>query len=165
MESLGIDVKLLIAQIINFALFFYIFRKFIAKPFSSFLNVEKKKEEEKEKVLSDLKKKEENMILQEQKAKEKIKREYELAVKNAKADAVSVREEMLQEAKKDSEQLVERGKKQIDEERITMQKDLKTKVVDLSLVIVNRALSDFLTEDMQKKINERILKNLAKDVK
>ena len=46
MENLGINVKLIIAQIINFALFFLIYKKFIAKPFVNFINGEKKKEEE-----------------------------------------------------------------------------------------------------------------------
>ena len=46
MENLGIDVKLLIAQVVNFALFLFIFHRFISKPFLRFLDSEKKKDEE-----------------------------------------------------------------------------------------------------------------------
>ena len=47
MENLGIDLKLMIAQSINFLLFFFIVKKFIAKPFTNFLEEEKNKEKEK----------------------------------------------------------------------------------------------------------------------
>jgi len=62
MESLGVDVKLLIAQIVNFLLFFLIFKKFIAKPFSQFLVTEKQKEQERERILLELKQKEDNFL-------------------------------------------------------------------------------------------------------
>ena len=38
MENLGIDGKLLLAQIINFVLFFILVTKFVVKPFTAFLN-------------------------------------------------------------------------------------------------------------------------------
>src|SRR3989344_4575625 len=57
MEGLGIDLKLLIAQIINFGLFFYVFKRFLAKPFVSFIDEEKQKEAERETSLQKAKKK------------------------------------------------------------------------------------------------------------
>ena len=45
MENLGIDIKLLIAQLINFGIFFFIIAKFVAKPFTKFLNEERNKDE------------------------------------------------------------------------------------------------------------------------
>ena len=47
MDKLGIDVKLLIAQLVNFGLFFFIFQKFIAKPFLGLIKSEEKKEKAK----------------------------------------------------------------------------------------------------------------------
>jgi len=50
MEGLGVDVKLLIAQVINFLLFFYIFKKYLAKPFQKYLDEETKKTARKRKA-------------------------------------------------------------------------------------------------------------------
>jgi len=50
MEKLGVDIKLLIAQITNFILFFIVFKKLVSKPFKNFLDDERKKEELKEKL-------------------------------------------------------------------------------------------------------------------
>lgn len=164
MESLGIDIKLLIAQIINFALFFYIFKRFIAKPFSNFLNIEQKKEEEKEKILQELKRKEEEMIKEQEKAREKIGREIDLAIKNAKVDALQVREDLITDAKEEAEEILTRAAKQTAEEKEAMHKEIKKKIADLSVLIVNRALSQFLTPDVQKTIIRHILRNLPKDI-
>lgn len=162
MESLGIDIKLLIAQIINFVLFFLIFKRFVSTPFSNFLNIEKRKEEEKEKILQEVKRKEEDIIAQELKAKERMKKEYEAAVKSAKLDAQKVREDLLGEAKGESETIVERGRRQIGEEKETMHKEVKAKIADLSIFIVNKVLSQYLNEQMKKNITREILKNLPR---
>jgi len=164
MGGLGIDIKLIVAQIINFAVFFIIFAKFIAKPFATFLNIERSKEEEKEKILEDLRKKEEEVVVREVKLKAKAKQEYDLVIKNAKKDALIVRENLLADARKEAEDIKTRARKQTEEEKDVMHKEVKTKIADLSILIVNRALSQFLTADMQKTITDNILKNLPKDV-
>ncbi len=159
MGSLGIDVKQLVAQIINFALFFLIFKKFIAKPFSNFLNIEVKKEEEKEKILQDLKKKEEAMMAEEKKAKEKTRKEFDAAMKSGKEEAAKVRESLITDAKKEAEEVVIRGRRQVAEEKELMEKAMKEQIADLSVAIVTKALDESLTKDMQKKITKTILKN------
>ncbi|MCL4364381.1 hypothetical protein M1328_04030 [Patescibacteria group bacterium] len=162
MESLGIDVKLLIAQLINFALFFFIFKKFIAKPFSKFLNIEVEKEKEKEKILTDLKQKEEKMLNEEKKARNRAKQQFDEAIKSAKEEAAKVRENLLIEAKTESEEVVARGRKQIEEEKEKMEKDVKKNIGDLSIAIVSKALDEFLDTDAKKNVTKVILKSYAK---
>lgn len=164
MESLGIDIKLLLAQIINFILFFFIFKKFIAKPFSNFLNLEINKEKEKEKILEDLRTKEENLILKEKKAQEKIKEQFDTAIKNAKKEALIVKDDIIVTSKKEADLIILKGKKQVEDERITMQKEVKRNIVDLSVFLVQKALNNFLTPDLQKKLTQHILKNFSKEL-
>ncbi len=162
MESLGIDLKLLIAQLVNFILFFYIFKRYIAKPFSQFLKTELDKEKEKERILQEIKKKEEMFTLEEKRIKEKIKKEYEEALKNTKQEAMKVREKIITQAKKDAEEIILKARRQIEEERNEMLKEIKQKAIDLSLLIVEKTLSQFIDKEMHKKINQQILKNFIK---
>lgn len=164
MESLGIDIKLLLAQIINFVLFFFIFKKFIAKPFSKFLNLEVDKEKEKEKILIDLRKKEEDLINKEKKAQEKMKEEFDVAIKNAKKEALLVKDDIISTSKKEADSIILKGKKQVEDERLTMQKEVKKNVVDLSVFLVQKALNNFLTPDLQRKLTQHILKNFSKEI-
>ena len=159
MESLGVEVKLLIAQVINFGLFFFIFKKFIAKPFSNFLAEEVKKEQQKEKVLDNLKKKDEEMIASQNKLKASMKKELEMSIKKSKEDAKIYKSTLIAEAKKEAEEIISKGKKQIEVEKNTMEKELKNKVIELSTTIVEKAFDRYLSKETQKEINKNILKN------
>lgn len=44
MEALGLDAKLLIAQIVNFVIFYFIFQKFVAKPLLEYIKKQKVEE-------------------------------------------------------------------------------------------------------------------------
>ena len=88
MENLGIDGKLLLAQVINFVLFFILVKQFMVKPFTSFMNQERINEEEKNRMLEKLKKSEEAGIEAEKKMKEKMKKEFDILFVEAKKEGV-----------------------------------------------------------------------------
>lgn len=162
MENLGIDGKLLLAQLINFALFFYIFKKYVAAPFSKFLNQEKNKEHEKEKLLEDAQKREKDLSSKEREMKNKMRAEFDAVVKKAQEAGSVRREEIIAQAKSDARLLVSKARKQIEDEIASSQQDMKKKVADLSIFIVENALADTLDEESSRKITQRILKNLPK---
>ncbi len=163
MENLGIDGKLLLAQLINFILFFIIYKKYIAKPFMAFLKKEKSKEEEKEKNLSNIKRIESELESKEAEMRKAAKKEADVLIAKAKEDAERVREGIIESANKEAGAIVEKGKKQVEEERTLLYKEVKTKAADLSILMVQKALGDYLTADAQKKVTEHILTNLSKD--
>ena len=162
MESLGIDIKLLIAQIINFGLFFYVFKKYLAKPFASFMSDEAKLEKEKERTMEDLKKKEEELTTSQNKAKNLMKKELDVALKKVKEDATRLKANLIVEAKKDSQVIIDKGKKQIEVERAEMEREMKKKIVQLTGLVLERSFSSYLSSDMQKEVNKNVLKNLPK---
>jgi len=162
MESLGIDIKLLIAQIINFGLFFYVFKKYLAKPFASFMSDEAKLEKEKERTMEDLKKKEEELTTSQNKAKNLMKKELDVALKKVKEDAARLKANLIVEAKKDSQVIIDKGKKQIEVERAEMEREMKKKIVQLTGLVLERSFSSYLSSDMQKEVNKNVLKNLPK---
>src|SRR3989338_3337174 len=148
MEQLGIDLRQIAAQLINFVLFFLIFKKFIATPFLHFLNEGRKKEKEAEDILAKLKSDEENLSQKQAKMKEEMKKEME---------------RVLTEAKKEAEGIKDRAKKQLEEEREKLNQAAKERMIDLSVAIVDKAFKDYLDEDTKKRITRYILNNLAKD--
>ena len=162
MESLGIDIKLLIAQIINFGIFFYVFKKYLAKPFASFMSDEAKLEKEKERIMEDLKKKEEELTTSQNKAKNLMKKELDVALKKVKEDAARLKANLIVEAKKDSQVIIDKGKKQIEVERAEMEREMKKKIVQLTGLVLERSFSSYLSSDMQKEVNKNVLKNLPK---
>ncbi len=162
MEKLGIDPKLLLAQIINFAIFYVIVRKFIAKPFSKFLDDERSNDLEKQKLLEEAQKGEERLLKKEAEMDAKLKKEMAKVIAEAKANADESRKEMIAEAKLEASKIKDNAKAEIQAEKQKLYGEIKDKVSDLSLFMVNKALEESLDSDMKKKVSQKLLNNLVK---
>lgn len=160
MENLGVDPKLLIAQIINFGLFFFLFSTFIAKPFLAFIQREKKKDAERSHLNDLALKQEEELKKKEDEMKLRLKREYDRALHEAKNEAMAVRTTLMSQAKSEADGLIAKAKKEITDEREAMVREMKERIGSLSVLLVEQGLREYLTEDMQKGVTKRILTNL-----
>lgn len=159
MENLGIDGKLLLAQIINFVLFFILVKKFVVKPFIAFLNQERNKDEEKNKLLEKLKKSDEAAIEETKKMKEKMKKEFEVLFVQAKKEAQSLRADLIKQAEADAQEIRNKNKKLLEEEKNTLYREVKDKIIKTSLIIVEKALKESLDESSRKQVTDFIVKN------
>ena len=159
MENLGIDGKLLLAQMINFVLFFFLVKKFIVKPFTTFLNQERTNEEEKNKLLEKLKKSEEAGIEAEKKMKEKMKKEFDVLFVEAKKEASIMRADLIKQAEVDALEIKDKNNKLLEEEKNLLYREVKDKIIKTSLMIVENTLKDALDEASRKKVTGAIIKN------
>jgi F-type H+-transporting ATPase subunit b len=165
MENLGIDYKLLIAQVINFGLLFFLFRRFMAKPFMKFLTEEKKKDESREKLSQELASKHEKMLEDEAKWRKKVKQEQEKILEETKQSAEKMKAEILQDAKDEAEALMEKARQQLEEDRENFHKEVRTHIADVSVLVIEKALQKYLTGDAQKKLTAHVLSSLGKETK
>ena len=160
MENLGIDFKLLLAQLINFGLFFFIYKKFIAAPFIAMMRNERVKDAARKKMNEDIEKQKELLAQNEKSAREEIHKKTEESLKAVHHSAELERTALLAKAHDESKEIVKRASKQIEEERIQMEKQYKESLAKVSVMTVENVLKDFLTEDMQKQVNAKVLSNL-----
>ena len=159
MENLGIDGKLLLAQMINFVLFFILVKQFMVKPFTGFLNQERKNEEEKNRMLEKLKKSEEAGIEAERKMKEKMKKEFDVLFVEAKKEAATMRADLIKQAEVDALEIKDKNKKLLEEEKNLLYREVKDKIIKTSSMIVESTLKESLDESSRKKVTGEIIKN------
>ncbi len=159
MENLGIDSKLLLAQLINFALFLFIFKRFVSKPFLEFVRRQKKKDQASEKLLNDLKLSEEKMLKKEAEIVKEAQEKAQKIVAEAKADAAALKKEILSAAQKEADEVREKAKKILEREREEMLRAEKEKIFELSVFLLKSTLAKSLTPDERKKITQELLKN------
>ena len=157
MENLGIDPKLLLAQIVNFIIFFIVIKKFIAKPFARFVDKQKHEEAEKERIINDLKKSEEDLEKKEIQVKETIRKRESDAIQEAKKQGGIVKNQIIQDAKDDGQDIRKKAKEQIEHERKTLEANLKKKTVDLSVLLLEKVLKKSLDINQKRKITKDIL--------
>jgi F-type H+-transporting ATPase subunit b len=165
MENLGIDIKLLIAQAINFGIFLFIFQKFISKPFLAYLKKQKEEEELRAEFAEELETRKEKLDAEDAKLEKERKKKLEKAITEAKTDAEVVKAEIIETAHKEAATIVEKGKEQIAQERKELYKDIRQQITSVSMLVVEKALREYLTDDAQKKITQNIVKHIPDETK
>lgn len=163
MENLGLDYKLLIAQVINFGLFFLLFKKFIAKPFLNLIKEEEINENKNEQLKSKLLKQDEEIELKRNSLKEELVKKEDELITSAKERAKSIELKIIEDAEDQAKRLKHDALIEVESERQDLYKQLKNKISELSLIIVDKALKEVLNEETKKKITSAIIKNLPKD--
>lgn len=157
-ETFHVDIKLLIAQAINFAIVFFVLYFFALKPL---FKVMRERTEKIEKSMEDAKKVEEKLALAEV--------EYKAEVSRAKKDAYDILEKAKIAAEEKKKEIVARAKEDvgdiINKERAKMQvekgkvlREIKKEIGDL----VAASLEKILGEKVDNKKDTEIIKKLIK---
>jgi F-type H+-transporting ATPase subunit b len=164
MENLGLDTKLIISQVLNFLVFFFIFTKFMAKPFSAYIAKQKEQDEERNRISEALQKRESELKAEQEKTRKQMKKELDEAIARAKEDGEKARVEIIEKAKRDAADIVATAKAQIDQEREELVREMKKRSVDMSVLLVNKGLDDYLSDDAKKSVTKHILEKHSKEL-
>jgi F-type H+-transporting ATPase subunit b len=134
MESLGLDIKLLIAQMINFGILLYLLSRFVYKPIMKILDERAKEIQEGiknsgliEKRLKNVEEKEKDIL---KKAQEKSKKDRELLMNEAKAEKQRIIDEAREAAQREIEKGIERINSYEKSRRESLKKEFLNDVVD-----------------------------------
>jgi len=158
-EKLGIDARLLIAQIVNFVLLLIILQYVAYKPILKMLKERTEKIDKSlrqaQKIEEELKNTEETKLSEIKKAKEEaqriIKEAYEISEKKSL--------ETIEKTKEKTKDIVEKAKLEIKTEKDNSIREAKKEIVQLSIEIAKKVIQDSIDEENQKKsINETLSK-------
>src|SRR3989338_1873839 len=121
MEKLGLELPLLITQVVNFAILVFLLQKLLYKPVL--------------KILEERRKKVEEGIELSAKAKEELQNaqnESATIIKKASLEAVNILNEAKKEASLEKQKIVESGKKEITNLRAKHEEELAERYTELS---------------------------------
>lgn len=160
MEQLGIEPKLLLAQIVNFLIIAFVLTKLLYKPILAML--EKRKKEIAEGLALT-----EKMRIAEEKSKEKeaklladARTEARTIIEEAEKEAEALKKSLAAEAQHEAAAIVEKGRRDVEELRLHMEKNVKQAAVSLAQGMARRLLSQVMTADMQHKVIAKHLQRL-----
>jgi len=157
MESLGIDFKILFAQIINFLLLFFLLKKLLYKPIIGFLDQRKKKIEE---SLENAKRIEERLTKIEEEQKKILKKAEEAAAKivQEKREAgEKERERLIEEARQKAREEMEKGTALMKMEMEKAREEFKNEARAVAVSIAERLLKEELNDKKKHQLIEKIL--------
>lgn len=151
MEGLGIDLRLIVVQIINFGLLLFLLKRFLYKPILKSLDDRKKKIAE---SLDRAQKIEEEWVKLEEKKKEALQKAKEAGrelVESARSAGDRERSEIVARAKEEAERMVARAKEQLDLEREKLRGEIKTELADLSIALSEKFMEEKIGKEEKEK--------------
>jgi len=155
--NLGIDWKLLLAQIINFAILFFLLKKFLYKPILGMLD---KRRLRIEKSLKDADRIEKELVQIREKREDILRNANQKAdaiLKEAREIAESRRVEILEEVRKEAKAVLEETKKSIKKEKKKLVDDAKKDLAGIVILATEKMIKEKLDEDKDKKLAEEVL--------
>jgi F-type H+-transporting ATPase subunit b len=154
--KLGINGKILLAQVVNFFLLMYLLKRFLYKPI---LDILKERQNKIDKGLRDAEKAEKKFQAADEKIQLKIDRanqKVDLILAKAEKESKEYREETEKEAKEKINQWEKEAKQHIGEEKAKIVEDVKKQISPLIIEVAQKIIS--------QKINGKDRLNLTKEI-
>lgn len=156
-KALGLDLKILLAQLVNFAVLVLVLYRFGYKPILSFLDDRKKKiergianAEKAEKRLEDISKKEKEVLA-------KARGEAQEMINLAKETAEKSKAEIVAKAQEESGKMIETAKSRVEEEKSRAIREIKSEVAELVGLAVEKVVKEKVDSEKDRKIIEDLL--------
>lgn len=152
-----IDIKLIIAQLINFAIVLFVLYKFAYGPILKMMNertqkIEKglKDSEESHKKLGEIMEKEKAVLIEARKvAQEILNKAEEAANKN--------KEEIIVSAKEQAQKILNDSAKKIETEKIQMMQEVKGEIADLVVLATSKLIAEKIDNKKDKELIKKVL--------
>jgi len=152
---MNLDPFNLLAHIVNVIILYLVLKKILYKPVTDFL---KKRESQFQQKYDDLQTQEKEVEALKQEYQKKIqeaKEEAAYIVKQANELAEERSTEIINEARKQAQDLLERTREEIDRERKQVQESLKTETVTMAIEIASKIIQkEISVEDNLKVIDD-----------
>jgi len=157
LESLGINLPVLIAQVINFAILFGLLYLVAYKPFMRMLDGRSKKVKESMEQTEHIK--EQAALAEKETAKriEEAKKEGQKVVKQAVQAGEEARQEVRQEAEKEAAKLIARAQVEIQQERAEAVGELRKAFADLTVLAAGKVIDRSLDKEEHRQLIDQAL--------
>ncbi len=158
--KLGIDWKLLVAQIVNFTILLVVLYKFVYGPVLAMLE---KRTKTIEKGLHDAKVSEEKLIAIEKLSQERMsatEKEVGALLDRARHDAEGMKKDILAAAQTQADDLLRRTRLQIEEDKQKMLQEVKSEVTTHIVKLTGKLLEREFSDADQKRLAEALSKEM-----
>lgn len=161
----GVDWKLILAQLVNFAIVVAVLWWFAIKPL---MKVMDQRNQEISTGLEDAKKSAEHLRNAEVEFKERLrqaKKEADEILQLAKQQAEKGQQATLEKTRQEVKHVILESKQRLANEKESMLAEAKQEIVQMVVLSLHKILSDNLGKDIDQKYIERVLNGISKDEK
>lgn len=160
MDKLGIEPKLLAAQVVNFLVIIFVLQKLLYKPILDMIEKRKKEIAEGLSLTEKMRAEEEKLKEKQDKAMARAREDALEVIEDAKKQAKEVEKELLADAHTQAAAVLARAKAEAEEMHKAAKADIRKEAVDLAVVMAKRLLSESLGAKEQHALIAKRIKAL-----
>ena len=160
LKALGVDGKLLAAQILNFIILVIILRKFLYQPLLGLMEKRRLQIEESQKKAEEVEKRYAEFQIEHVRRIEESKAEATALIEKAKTAAESLRQDMLAATQAESDKLLERTKAEIERQKESMLAELKHEIGGLVITVASKLLGREIDPKTETKFIEEAIREV-----
>jgi F-type H+-transporting ATPase subunit b len=160
-QALGLDGKLLAAQIVNFIILVLILRKFLYGPLLNLLEQRRVAIEESQRKAKEMEQRFTDFETEHKQRIQESKEEAKRILESARTTAATLQAESVIQTQKQADQMIERAKLEIDQERDKAMEEIQHDISGLVVAATKKVLGKTITAD----INEALVKKAVDEVK
>lgn len=160
LTQLGIDWRLLLAQVVNFLILLYVLKRFAYKPVLDVLDARKERVENAKQVAQEAEHKMEIAEQERENILDEARKQSTEIIAQAEKDAQSRGEHILEEAEKERARITKEGEKVVQEERAKLRHELKSEVGGLVTDAIRKTVADLADERTTKRLTDEALEIL-----
>jgi F-type H+-transporting ATPase subunit b len=157
LEGLGINLPLLIAQIINFLLLFGLLYLFAYKPILKMFDERASRIKESMDLTESVKEQAANAEEEAKKRIEEASKEGQEVIARAIKSGEEIKQKAEQDAKPEAEALIARARSEVQQERDEAIAELRKEFSDLTIAAAEKIIEKELDEEAHRKLIDKVL--------
>ncbi len=161
-KNFGVNPILLLAQIVNFLIVFFVLKKFLYKPILELLKKRQFTIKEGLKQAEDARIKLEKVLIEEKEILRNAQFQSKKIIEEARTESIEITKKMNDDAKKQTEKMINTAREQIARDSIETEKRLAVSTSKLAVTFLEKALKEFFSTKEQKEVVESALKKIKK---
>jgi F-type H+-transporting ATPase subunit b len=157
LANFGVEWPFFIAQLVNFAILFFLLKRFLYKPILDMLEKRRVEIEEGLYHAKQMTEESKKFEVEQTELREKAKKESQHIVDNAVLAGERIRDGILKDASEKAKEFISSAELRIEEEKKKMMSEVKGEVLTLASQIVEKILHEKMDSEHDKKFIKEIM--------
>lgn len=162
-HKLGIEPKLLLAQIVNFGVLLLLLYKFLYTPILTMLQKRENYIKSSLQEAKDIEKRSKEFEEWKSGEMKKVKEETNAILEKAILDSEKVKNDALEKTRMRSEELIEKAKQEIEAQKEQMLTEARKEIGDLVILATQQVSGKIITREDEKRLIKETVENVRKD--
>lgn len=161
LKDFGVQLPLLVAQMINFLIMLFVLNKLLYKPILKMLEVRKQRIAEAMKNASDLESRLAKLEEEQAKTMAKTQAEADTLLAETKDNAKKLSDQVISQAREQAEKMAQKAHEQAKAEQEKLRSELRSEVVTIAVTAAQKVVDEVLTKEQRVQLTQKAAKEIA----